>query len=126
MAEVRKFRMTINGKTFEVEAQELDTTSPTPSASVPSAPVPPTPAKVPSVPPRAQSGATRVAAPLPGLILDVKVSVGSQVAVGDVVAILEAMKMENEITASSAGVVNEVLVSKGDSVNVGDALMVIG
>jgi len=67
-----------------------------------------------------------VCAPLPGMIVDVKVTVGQQVAAGDVVAVLEAMKMENDITSPYAGTVKQVLVSKGASVSMNDPLVVIG
>jgi glutaconyl-CoA decarboxylase len=62
---------------------------------------------------------------MPGKILDVKVAVGSQVKSGDLVLLLEAMKMENEIFASSGGTVSEVRVRGGESVNTGDVLIVI-
>jgi len=63
---------------------------------------------------------------MPGKVLDVKVAVGSTVKSGDLVLILEAMKMENEIFASSSGAIKEVRVKSGDSVNTGDVLIVIG
>jgi biotin carboxyl carrier protein len=63
---------------------------------------------------------------MPGKILRVSVSVGTAVNAGDVLLILEAMKMENEISAPSAGTVKEVRARGGDSVNSGDALVVLG
>jgi glutaconyl-CoA decarboxylase len=63
--------------------------------------------------------------PMPGKILDVKVSVGAAVQSGDVVLMLEAMKMENEIFAPEAGTVKEVRVKKGDSVDTGTVLVVL-
>ena len=65
----------------------------------------------------------KINAPMPGTILDVKVSAGDAVKSGDVLAILEAMKMENEIMAPSDGTVAGVHVKKGDSVNSGDLLV---
>jgi glutaconyl-CoA decarboxylase len=62
---------------------------------------------------------------MPGKILDVKVAVGASVDSGDLVVMLEAMKMENEIFASAAGTVKEVRVKSGDSVNTGDVLVVL-
>lgn len=82
------------------------------------------PAKV-SAPVVAGDG-EKISAPLPGNILDVKVAVGASVKKGDILCILEAMKMENEIVASCDGTVNIVVASKGSSVNTGDLLFVIG
>lgn len=70
-------------------------------------------------------GGKSVKAPMPGSVLEVKVSVGDEVKEGDVLLVLEAMKMENELTASQAGSVSEVLVKKGDTVNSGDPLVVL-
>jgi glutaconyl-CoA decarboxylase len=63
---------------------------------------------------------------MPGKVLDVKVAVGASVKSGDLVLLLEAMKMENEIFAASAGTVKEIRVKSGDSVNTGDVLVVLG
>jgi len=130
----RKFRVIINGKEYTVEIEELGEnipqTAPAQTPSVPqytSAPpqetgmVAPTPTPTPSV-----GGEGTVTAPMPGKILDVKVKPGDSVKEGDVLIILEAMKMENEVVAPSKGVVKEVRVSPGDSVNRGDVLVVIG
>ena len=71
------------------------------------------------------SGGQSVTAPMPGNILKVNVSVGQTVKEGDLLVVLEAMKMENEIYAPKSGTVSQVVVSKGASVNTGDALVVI-
>ena len=80
--------------------------------------------------PRAQvdkvGGATTVKAPLPGLILDVKVTVGATVKTGDVLLVIETMKMENNIMSPCTGTVKEVRVSNGDNVNEGTPLVLIG
>lgn len=76
--------------------------------------------------PVATGDGEKVNAPLPGNILDVKVAVGASVKKGDILCILEAMKMENEIVAPCDGTVNTVVASKGSSVNTGDLLFVIG
>lgn len=68
---------------------------------------------------------TSIKAPMPGSVLDVKVKPGDEVQNGDVLLVLEAMKMENELTSSIAGKVTEVLVKKGDTVNSGDPLVII-
>jgi glutaconyl-CoA decarboxylase len=78
------------------------------------------PAPAPTV-----DGGFTVKAPMPGSVLDVKVSVGDQAAEGDVLVVLEAMKMENELTAPQAGTVKQVLVKKGDTVNSGDPLIIL-
>ena len=65
-------------------------------------------------------------APMPGTIMDVKVSVGAAVEKAQVVVVLEAMKMENDIVAPVAGTVVDIRVKKGDSVNAGDVMAVIG
>ncbi|MFP4231988.1 MAG: biotin/lipoyl-containing protein, partial [Spirochaetaceae bacterium] len=67
----------------------------------------------------------RITAPMPGTILDVRVKVGDSVVPGNVIMVLEAMKMENEITAPGAGVVDEIAVGKGASVSYGDVLAVV-
>jgi len=72
------------------------------------------------------AGAEVVAAPMPGKILKVVTTVGAKVNNGDVLLILEAMKMENEIMASVSGTVKEIRTKEGDSVNTGDVLVVIG
>ncbi|MEG2702873.1 MAG: biotin/lipoyl-containing protein, partial [Clostridia bacterium] len=72
------------------------------------------------------SGGEKESAPMPGTILDVKVAQGASFKKGDVLLILEAMKMENEIMAPRDGVVKQIVTTKGASVNSGDTLMVIG
>ena len=91
----------------------------------PAAPKPEPPA-APAAPSAAPAGAGTVIAPIPGLILDVKVKVGDQVLAGETVAIMEAMKMENNVVSDVSGTVVEVLVQKGAEVSTGDALMIIG
>ncbi len=75
--------------------------------------------------PQPRAGGSSVKAPMPGSILEVKVNVGDEIKDGDVLLVLEAMKMENELTASQAGKVAEILVKKGDTVNSGDPLIVL-
>ncbi len=71
------------------------------------------------------AGGSNVKAPMPGSVLEVKVSAGDEIKEGDVLLVLEAMKMENELTASQSGTVSEVLVKKGDTVNSGDPLVIL-
>ncbi|MBV2092676.1 MAG: biotin/lipoyl-binding protein, partial [Candidatus Thiodiazotropha sp. (ex Ctena orbiculata)] len=84
----------------------------------PAAPATAAPAAAP-----APAGGTEIAAPLSGNIHAIKVSAGQQVAAGDVVMVLEAMKMETEVRANSAGTVSQILVKEGDAVQVGTPLL---
>lgn len=76
--------------------------------------------------PTTTGGAGAIKAPLPGVVLDIKVNVGDTVNAGDTVVILEAMKMENNINADKSGVVKSISVNKGDSVLEGAELLIIG
>lgn len=133
---MKKYNVTVNGTTYEVVVEEIGA-APTaggeraepkpaqPQAKTAPAAVPPpaAPAK-PAVGP-APTGAGVVKAPMPGTVLSVKVGPGAPVKAGDVLLILEAMKMENEITAPAGGKVKEVPVSAGTAVNTNDVLVVI-
>lgn len=122
---MRKFLIKVNGQPYEVEVEEMgvaQTAQPVPAAPQPVVSVAPKAAPAPAAP----ADGTKVEAPMPGTILDIQVSVGKAVKEGDVLAILEAMKMENEIMAPCAGTVKSVLVSKGASVESGDLIVVIG
>jgi len=91
-------------------------------AAASAAPVPPKP-----VAPEVNSGGdTVITAPIPGLIMDIKVKVGDTVLAGETLAIMEAMKMENNIVSNVAGTVKEVPIQKGAEVKTGDVIMVIG
>ena len=131
-----KYKITLKGRTYEVEVEsgkamlldEYEAIAP----SAPAAPVAAAPVAAPAAAPAAPAAAAVTAAgeavnaPMPGTILKVNVTQGQAVKEGDVLCVLEAMKMENEIMAPKAGTVNQVVVSKGSSVNTGDALVVIG
>ncbi|MCY0897954.1 MAG: biotin/lipoyl-binding protein [Firmicutes bacterium] len=125
MPRVRRFRVTVNGKVYEVEAEELTGAVTVPDHRPEPLSSTPTASEVPPAPSRAAGTGTTIEAPLPGLVLEVKVAEGQAVASGQVLIILEAMKMENEITAPEAGVVQSVRVAKGDSVAQGDILVVL-
>ena len=119
---MKKYNITVNGTTYEVLVEEADGVS-APATYAAPAPVV-TPVAAPAAPKAATvaSGAAKVTSPMPGTILAVKVSVGQQVKKGDVICVLEAMKMENDIPAPQDGIIASVNVQKGASVNAGDVL----
>ncbi len=122
---MRKFLINVNGNSYEVEVEEIGgAATPAMAAPAPVAAPAPKPAAAP-VAPKATAQGTKVVAPMPGNILEVKASVGAQVAEGDVLCVLEAMKMENEILAPCAGKVVECNASKGATVETDAALFVI-
>ena len=129
--EYMKFRVTLNGKTYEVEAEKgapMPETVYTAPAAAPApaveAPAAPATAPAPAAAPAAVSG-TVVSSPLPGNVLAIKVNPGEAVKAGQVLVLIEAMKMENEIVAPCDGVVKQILVNKGAVVATGDKLLVI-
>ena len=110
-----KYVVTLKDRTYEVEVEEgqamiLDEYEVTAPAAAPAA---------------ATAEGTPVTAPLPGSVLSVKVSQGAAVKEGDVLLIIEAMKMENEVAAPCDGVVKQIVVSQGQMVSTGDTLIVI-
>ena len=119
---MKKYNITVNGNTYEVLVEEVDGTVTTPV--VPTTPV--VTAPQPQVKPQPKNsgnqGGTKVSAPMPGTILAVKVSVGQTVKKGDVICVLEAMKMENDIPAPQDGVIASIDVQKGASVAANDVL----
>ncbi len=122
---MRKFIVNVNGNSYEVEVEEVGAATSAPAAVAP-APVAAAPKAAPAAAPKAQAvaGGTPVKAPMPGNVLDIKVSNGQAVKEGDLVVVLEAMKMENEIFAPCDGTVT-VVASKGATVNTGDVLISI-
>ena len=111
---MKKYRVNVNGTVFEVEIEEMTGAPAAPAA----APAPAAPA--------APAGGEKITAPMPGTILAVNVTSGSAVKKGDVLMILEAMKMENEIMAPCDGTVTSVSVTKGAAVESGALLCTIG
>lgn len=118
---MKRFNITVNGKAYDVAVEEVSGGAAPAAAPVQVAPAP---AAAPAAA-AAPADGTAVNAPMPGTILDVKASVGDTVAEGQVLMVLEAMKMENDIVAPKAGKVSAISVKKGDSVNSGDALAYI-
>ena len=116
---MKYYNITVNGVAYSVSVEETAAGA-APVAAAPAAPK--APAAAPAAPAGA-AGAVAVKAPMPGNILDVKVAAGASVKAGDVLVILEAMKMENEIVAPQDGTVASVNVHKGDTVNSGDVLV---
>ena len=122
-------KVTVNGKSFEVEMKEpVKATKPKKVSPVatPAASTAPAPAAKPAAAPAKEGSGTKVTAPLPGTITEVKVAVGQAVKAGETVIILEAMKMQNNIEAEASGTVTSVLVGQGDTVMEGATLITIG
>jgi len=132
-----KYKVTLNGRTYEVEVEagkamcvaEYEAIVPTAAPAAAPAPVAAAPAAAPAAAapaaPAAPVAGEAVNAPMPGNILKVAVSAGQAVKEGELLVVLEAMKMENEIFAPRAGTVAQVLVSKGSTVDTGATLVVL-
>ncbi len=124
---MRKFVINVNGKSYDVEVEEIRdgvaVASPVVSAPVAA----PAPQAAPAAAPKATgtAGSVKIEAPMPGNVLKVNVKVGDTVAEGQAVAVLEAMKMENDIVAPSAGTVASVNVSVGDAIDTGAVLVTL-
>ena len=129
---MKKFLINVNGKSYEVEVEEVKdggtfaepraaAPAPKPAAAPPPAPKPAAAVAPAAVP----AGAATVTSPMPGTILAVNVKVGEAVKKGQVLCILEAMKMENEIMAAGDAVVASIEVNAGDAVNTGQVLIVL-
>ena len=129
-----KYVVTVNGKKFEVEVEKVGGAGKSLSRqpaerreTVKSEPVVETkvaPTPVEAAPTATTTGGTTITSPMPGTILDVKVNVGDKVKFGQTLAILEAMKMENDIPATGDGEVAEIRVKKGDAVET-DAVLIV-
>ena len=128
-------KVNVNGIPFEVELQKPINAAKHPTmgapkvqAPQPAAPAKPAAAQPAAAPatPAAPAAGTSVKAPLPGTITEIRVQVGQQVNAGDIVLVLEAMKMQNNIEAETTGKVTSIQVKQGDSVMEGSVLLTIG
>lgn len=131
-----KYKITLNGRVYEVVvekgqailADEYEAMAPAaPAPAAPAAAAAPVAAAAPAAPAAAASIAAGepVNAPLPGTVVSVKVSAGQAVKSGDILAVIEAMKMENEVLAPKDGTVAQVVVAQGAAVKTGDPLVVL-
>ncbi|MDR1510561.1 MAG: biotin/lipoyl-binding protein [Synergistaceae bacterium] len=130
----RSYRVSVNGKSYDVVVEEIGASAsipPAPAISVttpaaPAAAVSPAPSSSAPTAPAAVAAGSKITAPMPGKIWKMHVREGDTVANGQLVLVLEAMKMENEIFAVTGGKVVQINCKEGDSVNTGDVLVVIG
>ncbi len=129
-----KYKVTLNGRTYEVEveagqailADEYEAYAPAPApAAAPAAPAAAPAASAPAAPAAEIAAGERINAPMPGNILKVAVNAGDKVKAGQILVILEAMKMENEVVAPKAGTVAQVVVKVGEKVDTGATLVVL-
>ena len=115
---MKVYKVKVNGKVYEVELESVSEAQGTIAVAQNAAP------QAPAAP--AAAGDQEVKAPMAGTILDVKVAVGAQVKKGQVIAILEAMKLENEVVSTAEGTVKQVLVNKGQAVTNQQVLVIVG
>ena len=119
---MKTYTITVNGTVYSVTVEVGASTGAAPVAAAPVAAAPAPAAPAPAAAPAGAQGSVTVNAPMPGKILGVKASVGQAVKKGDVVVVLEAMKMENEIVAPQDGTIASINVAVGDSVDSGAVL----
>ena len=118
---MKNYRITVNGTAYDVAVEELGAGA-VAAAPAAAAPVDAAPVAAPAPAASGAAGSITVASPMPGKILAIKANAGQAVKKGEVVMILEAMKMENEITAPEDGTIASINVAVGDSVESGDTL----
>lgn len=120
---MKKYNVTVNGVTYEVLVEEAGEIASAPVAQAPAAPK-----AAPAAAPKASgsAGSIKVTAPMPGTILKMNLKVGDVIKANDLVCILEAMKMENEIFAAEGGTVKSIDAPQGTSVNSGDVIITLG
>ena len=118
---MKNYTITVNGNAYDVTVEENGSGA----ASASAAAAPAAPKAAPAAPKAAAAGGTPINAPMRGTIVEVKVKVGDKVTNGTVVAVLEAMKMENDIVCDKDGVVAAICVNKGESVETGAPVITI-
>lgn len=137
---MKKYNVTVNGVVYEVVVEEADGTAVSAPAAAPAVTPAPVAAPAPAVTPATAApapaaaapkasgaqGSIKVVAPMPGTILKLNVKVGDTLKANDLVCILEAMKMENEIFTAEGGVVKSIEAAQGASVNAGDVIITLG
>ena len=112
---MKRYNITVNGTAYDVTVEETDASAAPVAAAAPA----PKKAAAPKAAPAGAQGGVKIEAPMPGTVMDVKLKVGDKVTNGTPIAIIEAMKMENEIPATCDGTIASINVNKGDSVNTG-------
>lgn len=126
---MKRFLIRINGKTYDAEVEVVGTSASAPVAAPAAAPVA-APAAAPAAPAPAAApaagGPANVTSPLPGTVLRLCKNTGDSVAAGEVVMIVESMKMENEVVAPEAGRIASIAVAAGSAINTGDLLFTLG
>lgn len=129
---MKRFRVNVDGQFFEVEVEEIEAGAAAPvkaamNLTPPASPSVTTAPKQTAAPakPVTNGASNSIKAPMPGSILSVKVKEGDQVKAGQVLLILEAMKMENEIVAPKDGVINKIYIATGQSVSTNDPMIAL-
>ncbi len=117
---MKRYNITVNGTTYDVAVEEAEGGAP--AASAPAAPKAAAPKAAAPKTASGTAGSVKISAPMPGTIVEVKAKVGDTVKNGTVIAILEAMKMENDIVADRDGTIASINVSKGESVSTGSVI----
>ncbi|MEG0229800.1 MAG: biotin/lipoyl-containing protein [Oscillospiraceae bacterium] len=124
---MKRFNISVNCTAYDVCVEEISADGVKMPVANATPLAPPTPEKsATQQAPTTNAQGEKIVTPMPGTIVDVKVKEGDSVSENQVVVILEAMKMENEIVSTCAGTVNAVSVKKGDSVSTGDTLIIVG
>jgi len=116
---MKRYNITVNGSVYDVMVEESDSAADSPAGSVPVAAPKAQPAPAA---PAGKQGEIKIEAPMPGTIIAVKAKEGDEIQKGTVIAVLEAMKMENDIVSAGNGVLVSINVKKGESVNTGTVI----
>ena len=120
---MKRYNITVNGTAYDVTVEETDSGAAPVAAAAPKAAAPKAAPKAAA--PAGAQGGVKIEAPMPGTVVDVKLKVGDKVTNGTVIAVIEAMKMENDIPATCDGTIASINVAKGDSVNTGTLIATI-